>query len=106
MMQHFCGNEDILNRLTSSEVIYSELQQTFMKSKGKEDRNKLLKLVVSFVNAVSPVSEKVCVNRINNFWPIYFCNIWLFNLSRRMYTKIISLDGWWPKNVWNSVDHK
>jgi len=105
-MQHFCGNEDILNRLTSSEVIYSELQQTFMKSKGKEDRNKLLKLVVSFVNAVSPVSEKVCVNRINNFWPIYFCNIWLFNLSRRMYTKIISLDGWWPKNVWNSVDHK
>jgi len=99
MMQNFCGNEDILNRLTSSEVIYSELQQTFMKSKGKEDRNKLLKLVVSFVNAVSPVSEKVCVNRINNFWPIYFCNVWLFNLSRKMYTKIISLDGWWPKNL-------
>jgi len=98
-MQNFCGNEDILNRLTSSEVIYSELQQTFMKSKGKEDRNKLLKLVVSFVNAVSPVSEKVCVNRINNFWPIYFCNVWLFNLSRKMYTKIISLDGWWPKNL-------
>ena len=88
MMQNFCGNENILNRLTSSEVIYSELQQTFMKTKGKEDRNKLLKLVVSFVNAVSPVSEKVCVNRIYNFWPLYFFNIWLFHLSRRMYTKI------------------
>jgi len=99
MMQNFCGNEDILNRLTSSEVIYSELQQTFMKIKGKEDRNRLLKLVVSFVNAVSPVSEKVCVNRINNFWPMYFCNIWLFNLSSGMYTKIISLDCWWPKTV-------
>jgi hypothetical protein len=66
-----------------------------MKSKGKEDRNKLLKLVVSFVNAVSPVSEKVCVNRINNFRPIYFMKIWLLNLSGRMHTKIISLDGWW-----------
>lgn len=99
MMQNFCGNEDILNRLTSSEVIYSELQQTFMKSKGKEDRNKLLKLVVSFVNAASPVSEKVCVNRINNFRPIYFINIWLCNLSRKMHTKIISLDGWQKKNV-------
>jgi hypothetical protein len=93
MMQNCCGRDDILNRLTSSEVIYSELQQTFMKSKGKEDRNKLLKLVVSFVNAVSPVSEKVCVNRINNFRPICFINIWLYNLSRKMYTKIISLDG-------------
>jgi Sec7-like guanine-nucleotide exchange factor len=67
MMQNICGNEDMLNRLTSSEVIYSELQRTLMKSKGKEDRKKLLKLVVSFVNFVSPVSEKVCVRRINNF---------------------------------------
>lgn len=58
MMQNFYGNDDILNRLTSSEVIYSELQRTFVKSKGKEDRNKFLKLVVSFVNVVSPVSEK------------------------------------------------
>jgi hypothetical protein len=63
-MQNFCGNDDILNRLTSPEVIYSELQRTFVKSKGKEDRNKLLKLVISFVNVVSPVSEKVCLNTI------------------------------------------
>jgi hypothetical protein len=71
MMQNFYGNDDILNRLTSSEVIYSELQRTFVKSKGKEDRNKFLKLVVSFVNVVSPVSEKVCINRINSFRHIH-----------------------------------
>jgi hypothetical protein len=63
MMQNFCGNEDPVNRLTTSEIIYSEPQRIFMKSKGKEDRNKLLKLVVCFVSVVSPVSEKVCVSK-------------------------------------------
>jgi hypothetical protein len=60
-MQNFRGNEDTVNRLTTSEVVYSELQRIFMKNKGKEDRTKLLKLVVCYVTAVSPVSEKVCI---------------------------------------------
>ncbi|PNF17205.1 hypothetical protein B7P43_G06592 [Cryptotermes secundus] len=58
MMQSFRGNEDTVNCLTTSDVIYSELQRIFMKSKGKEDRTKLLKLVVCYVTVVSPVSEK------------------------------------------------
>ncbi|KDR19091.1 spindle assembly abnormal protein 6 homolog isoform X3 [Zootermopsis nevadensis] len=58
IMQSFRGNEDPVNCLTTSEIIYSELQRIFMKSKGKEDCNKLLKLVVCFVTVVSPVSEK------------------------------------------------
>lgn len=67
IMQSFRGNEDPVNCLTTSEIIYSELQRIFMKSKGKEDCNKLLKLVVCFVTVVSPVSEKVCMSRTNSF---------------------------------------
>lgn len=58
MMQSFRGNEDTVNRLTTSDVIYSELQRIFVKIRGKEDRTKLLKLVVCYVTVVSPVSEK------------------------------------------------
>jgi hypothetical protein len=66
MMQSLRGNEDAANRLTTSDVIYSELQRIFMKCKGKEDRTKLLKVVVCYVTVVSPVSEKVCIIKTVN----------------------------------------
>jgi hypothetical protein len=77
MMQSFRGNEDTVNRLTTSDIIYSELQQIFIKSKGKEDRTKLLKLIVCYVTVVSPVSEKVCVIKTVNF--MYCSDIFLIH---------------------------
>lgn len=91
MMQSFRGNEDMVNRLTTSDVIYSEQQRIFMKSKGKEDRTKLLKLVVCYVTVVSPVSEKVCIIKAVNF--MYCSDIFLIHYQ----IKAGSLD---TMNLW------
>ncbi|XP_069693845.1 spindle assembly abnormal protein 6 homolog isoform X2 [Periplaneta americana] len=49
---------DRVNALTSSEVVYSEHQKVLFRTKGKEDRSKLLKLLVSVVTVVSRGCEK------------------------------------------------
>ncbi|PSN35876.1 Spindle assembly abnormal protein 6 [Blattella germanica] len=55
---NFQNGEDAVDLLTSSEVIHCAQQKIFLKCKGKEDRNKFLRLMVSIVTVASPVSEK------------------------------------------------
>ncbi|XP_069698971.1 spindle assembly abnormal protein 6 homolog isoform X2 [Periplaneta americana] len=50
-------NDDRVNSLTS-EIVYLEHQKVFLRTKGKEDRTKLFKLLVSVVTAESSASDK------------------------------------------------
>ncbi|KAJ4426618.1 hypothetical protein ANN_26416, partial [Periplaneta americana] len=57
-------NDDRVNSLTS-EIVYLEHQKVFLRTKGKEGRTKLFKLLVSVVTAESSASDKNIVRNGN-----------------------------------------